>query len=203
LRFDRMSGLTGEQLDELEEYVAELLEKPWDSRTGRPREMTLREALIVASGYARNNITEEIWATIASTYSTTAACLPTASFYSARPERGKISEPSGRCGFSGSLRYVSPTGGTGRDVRPCSGCSGSGFSKPPAPTSPVSGRNTATAAAPGWTGTQPPAASTGSPGPPEPRPPPQLHPRRLHGLRHLTLSASPGSRLRETLYIAE
>jgi hypothetical protein len=59
-----MSGLTGEQLDELEEYVAELLEKPWDSRTGRPREMTLREALIVASGYARNNITEEIWAEI-------------------------------------------------------------------------------------------------------------------------------------------
>jgi hypothetical protein len=114
-----MSGLTGEQLDELEEYVAELLEKPWDSRTGRPREMTLREALIVASGYARNNITEEIWATIASTYSTTAACLPTASFYSARPERGKLSEPSGRCGFSGSLRYVSPTGGTGRDVRSC------------------------------------------------------------------------------------
>jgi hypothetical protein len=59
-----MSGLTGEQLDELEEYVAELLEKPWDSGTGRPREMTLHEALIVASGYARNNITEEIWAEI-------------------------------------------------------------------------------------------------------------------------------------------
>jgi hypothetical protein len=59
-----MSGLTGEQLDELEGYVAELLEKPWDSGTGRPREMTLREALIVASGYARNNITEEIWAEI-------------------------------------------------------------------------------------------------------------------------------------------
>jgi DDE superfamily endonuclease len=59
-----MSGLTEEQLDELEEYVAELLEKPWDSGTGRPREMALREALIVASGYACNNITEEIWAEI-------------------------------------------------------------------------------------------------------------------------------------------
>jgi hypothetical protein len=59
-----MSGVTGEQLDELEEYVAELLEKPWDSGNGRPREMVLREAFIVASGYVRNNITEEIWAEI-------------------------------------------------------------------------------------------------------------------------------------------
>ena len=31
---------------------------------GHPRELTLREALIVASGYARNNIIEEIWAEI-------------------------------------------------------------------------------------------------------------------------------------------
>jgi len=31
---------------------------------GRPRELTFREALIVACGYARNNITEEIWAEI-------------------------------------------------------------------------------------------------------------------------------------------
>jgi hypothetical protein len=59
-----MSGLTQEQLDELEECVADLLEKPWDQGTGRPREMALREALIVACGYARNNITEEIWAEI-------------------------------------------------------------------------------------------------------------------------------------------
>jgi len=59
-----MSGLDAEQLDELEDYVAELLEEPWDKGNGRPRELTLREALIVASGYARNNITEEIWAEI-------------------------------------------------------------------------------------------------------------------------------------------
>jgi hypothetical protein len=56
-----MSGLTCEQLDELEERVAELLGEPWDKGFGRPRELTLREALIVTSGYARNNITEEIW----------------------------------------------------------------------------------------------------------------------------------------------
>jgi hypothetical protein len=57
-----MSGLTYEQLDELEKYVEELLTEPWNKETGRPRELTLREALIVASGYTRNNITEEIWA---------------------------------------------------------------------------------------------------------------------------------------------
>ena len=59
-----MSGLNAEQLDELEECVDELLEEPWDKRKGRPRELTFREALIVACGYARNNITEEIWAEI-------------------------------------------------------------------------------------------------------------------------------------------
>ena len=64
MRFDRMSGLDAEQLDELEELVSELLEEPWDKGNGRLRELTLREALIVASGYARNNITEEIWAEI-------------------------------------------------------------------------------------------------------------------------------------------
>jgi hypothetical protein len=64
LRFDRMSGLTDEQLDELQARVAELLDEPWDKGHGRPRELSLRESLIIASGYARNNITEEIWAEI-------------------------------------------------------------------------------------------------------------------------------------------
>lgn len=64
MRSYRMSGLTCEQLDELEERIEELLPEPWVKRIGRPRELTLREALIVACGYARNNITEEIWAEI-------------------------------------------------------------------------------------------------------------------------------------------
>jgi hypothetical protein len=64
LRFYRMSGLTCEQLDELEDRVEELLPGPWEKGTGRSRELTLREALIVACGYERNNITEEIWAEI-------------------------------------------------------------------------------------------------------------------------------------------
>ena len=59
-----MSGLDAEQLDELEQMVGELLEKPWDKGKGRPRELTLREALVVTSGYMRHNITEEVWAEI-------------------------------------------------------------------------------------------------------------------------------------------
>jgi len=64
LRFYRMSGLSGEQLDELESRVSELLKRPWDSGAGRPKELTLREALVVACGYARHNIVEEVWADI-------------------------------------------------------------------------------------------------------------------------------------------
>ena len=66
-----MAGLTCEQLDELEDRVDELLEGPWGKGTGRPRELTLREALIVACGYARNNITEEVWADIFDVHQTT------------------------------------------------------------------------------------------------------------------------------------
>ena|SRR6266851_6809392 len=64
LRFDRMSGLDEKQLDELEERVSTLLEKPWDKDTGRPRELTFREALVVTSGYMRQNIIEDVWADI-------------------------------------------------------------------------------------------------------------------------------------------
>jgi hypothetical protein len=59
-----MSGLDSAQLDELEQMIIDLLEEPWDKGNGRPRELTLREALLVTSGYARNNITEEVWADI-------------------------------------------------------------------------------------------------------------------------------------------
>jgi transposase len=59
-----MSGLNSEQLDELMDRVTALLGNPWDSGTGRPRELTLREAIIVSSGYARQNIIEDVWAEI-------------------------------------------------------------------------------------------------------------------------------------------
>lgn len=64
MRFDRMSGLDAVQLDELERRVADLLGGPWDAGTGRPKELTLREAIVVACGYVRNNIIEEVWAEI-------------------------------------------------------------------------------------------------------------------------------------------
>src|SRR5512135_1519624 len=59
-----MSGLDEVQLDELQDRVSELLEEPWDKGTGRPRELTLREALIVTCGYMRQNIIEDVWADI-------------------------------------------------------------------------------------------------------------------------------------------
>ena len=59
-----MSGLGEEQLGELEYRVAELLEKPWDKREGRPRELSLREALVVTCGYLWQNIIEDVWADI-------------------------------------------------------------------------------------------------------------------------------------------
>jgi DDE superfamily endonuclease/Helix-turn-helix of DDE superfamily endonuclease len=59
-----MSGLDEEQLSELEYSVAELLKEPWDKREGRPRELTLREALVVTCGYLRQNIVEDVWADI-------------------------------------------------------------------------------------------------------------------------------------------
>jgi hypothetical protein len=59
-----MSGLSAEQLDELESRVSELLEQPWDKGTGRPKGLTLREALVVVCGYARHNLVEEVWADI-------------------------------------------------------------------------------------------------------------------------------------------
>ena len=59
-----MSGLGEEQLDELEEHVSELLEKPWDKDRGRPREITFREALVITCGYIRQNIIEDVWADI-------------------------------------------------------------------------------------------------------------------------------------------
>jgi hypothetical protein len=59
-----MSGLDEEQLDELEYRVAELLGQPWDKGQGRPRELSLREALVVTCGYLRQNIIEDVWADI-------------------------------------------------------------------------------------------------------------------------------------------
>jgi len=64
LRYDRMSGLDSEQLDELVWRIEDQLEEPWHKGIGRPKDLTLREAAVVACGYMRQNITQEVWAEI-------------------------------------------------------------------------------------------------------------------------------------------
>src|SRR5258708_33727695 len=64
LRYDRMSGLDSEQLDELVWRIEDQLEEPWHKGIGRPKDLTLREAAVVACGYMRQNITQEGWAEI-------------------------------------------------------------------------------------------------------------------------------------------
>src|SRR5215471_2335809 len=44
--------------------VADLLEVPLDKPEGRPRELTLREELVVTCGYLRQHIIEDMWAEI-------------------------------------------------------------------------------------------------------------------------------------------
>ncbi|MGH3280818.1 MAG: helix-turn-helix domain-containing protein [Trebonia sp.] len=41
-----------------------LLKESWNKGFGRPKSLSLREALIITCGYMRNNITEEVWAEI-------------------------------------------------------------------------------------------------------------------------------------------
>lgn len=44
--------------------MCELLEQPWNAGAGRPKQLTLREVLVVVCGYTRHNIVEEVWADI-------------------------------------------------------------------------------------------------------------------------------------------
>ena len=60
LRYHRTFGLDAEQLDELEERIEDILPEPWDKGTGRPRSLSLREAIMVTLLYKRQNIIEEV-----------------------------------------------------------------------------------------------------------------------------------------------
>ena len=59
-----MTGLDDAQLDHLTGAVEALLEEPWQQPKGRRRSLTIRQAVIIACGYARQNIVEEVWAEI-------------------------------------------------------------------------------------------------------------------------------------------
>jgi hypothetical protein len=60
LRYHRTFGLNAEQLDELEERIEKILPEPWDKGTGRPKSLSLREAIMVTLLYERQNIIEEV-----------------------------------------------------------------------------------------------------------------------------------------------
>jgi len=59
-----MSGLDTEQVDELVLRVEVELSESWNKGIGRPKGVTLREAVIIACGYMRQNIIQEVWAEI-------------------------------------------------------------------------------------------------------------------------------------------
>ena len=59
-----MSGLGSEQVDELVLRIEEQLDESWDKGIGRPKGLTLREAVVIACGYMRQNIIQEVWAEI-------------------------------------------------------------------------------------------------------------------------------------------
>ena len=60
MRYHRTFGLDAEQLDELEERIEDILPEPWDKGIGRPRSLSLREAIMVTLLYKRQNIIEEV-----------------------------------------------------------------------------------------------------------------------------------------------
>jgi len=60
LRHHRTLGLDAGQLDELERRIEALMPGPWNRGTGRPRSLSLREAIMVALLYKRQNMTEEV-----------------------------------------------------------------------------------------------------------------------------------------------
>ena len=53
-------GLDAEQLDELEARIEDILPGPWHKGTGRPKSLSLREAIMVTLLYKRQNIIEEV-----------------------------------------------------------------------------------------------------------------------------------------------
>ena len=60
LRYHRTFGLDAEQLDELKARIEDILPDPWDKGIGRPKSLSLREAIMVTLLYKRQNIIEEV-----------------------------------------------------------------------------------------------------------------------------------------------
>ena len=60
MRYHRTFGLDAGQLDELEARIEDIMPDPWDKGTGRPKSLSLREAIMVTLLYKRQNIIEEV-----------------------------------------------------------------------------------------------------------------------------------------------
>ncbi len=60
MRYHRTFGLNAEQLDELEVRIEDILSGPWDKGIGRPKSLSLREAIMVTLLYKRQNMVEEV-----------------------------------------------------------------------------------------------------------------------------------------------
>jgi hypothetical protein len=60
LRYHRTFGLDAEQLDELEALIEDILTEPWDKGIGRPKSLSLREAIMVTLLYERQHMIEEV-----------------------------------------------------------------------------------------------------------------------------------------------
>lgn len=60
MRYHRTFGLDAEQLDEIEKLIEPLLAEPWHKGIGRPKSLSLREAIMVTLLYNRQNLIEEV-----------------------------------------------------------------------------------------------------------------------------------------------
>ena len=54
LRYQRTLGLDAEQLEELLMRIEDILPEPWVKGTGRPKKLTLRQAIAVTLMYNRH-----------------------------------------------------------------------------------------------------------------------------------------------------
>lgn len=62
MRYHRTCGLDDEQIDDLERRVTALMPQEWNSGTGRPRSLSMREALVVTLLYKRQHMVQEVLA---------------------------------------------------------------------------------------------------------------------------------------------
>ncbi len=60
MRYHRTFGLDAGQLDELEARIEDILSEPWDKGIGRPKSLSLREAIMVTLLYKRQHMIEEV-----------------------------------------------------------------------------------------------------------------------------------------------